>query len=535
MEPDHQLPLGLAPAGEARFVIARSVWDRWIALFVGVFFLGYTYLWIYRGAFGEADSAAIAVGIHQAVLHGQGLAEPLLYLPVGHPLYYLILVHWPGAASLDRVISMMNHLSWLSMGGTFALAYLICRRFARPTWALAALVAVASSPLAFEVATYGHPVTPALFLFMVGTVALLSASERGFLVDARGVGLVALSALAVGASICTRADSVFFLPALVALAHAVRRERRSVVAACLAVVPAMMIYIVARKLVPAAGPHQGNAIHDLINFVAAFYKPRLLGTGVAWFWLVIGPGLGLAIVAAVVGLLRRRSWMTLFHGLCLMGPTFLFFVGNPHPSRHFLHVIIGAAFFLAMAGEQLQPVKQPRVATLVPLVIALNLGLFPLFGAVAHAAGWEPARVSEKGSWLSVRLTQSVFQQHVTNQRFRAWDRARWERIFSKRPEDDLMIGEWVDHTGLLMYSSGRDLRILRSDNVSANGVRYLNFMIDGVRFHFWEWYPGDPARPPVSHQREVILLYPYSPADLERLPRGSQDASEWRAVHTTL
>lgn len=516
-------------------MIAKSVQDRWIALAVGVFFLGYTYLWIYKSGFGEADSAGIAVGIHQAVLHGQGLAEPLLYLPLGHPLYYLILLHWPGAASLDSVISTMNHLSWLSMGGTFALAYLICRRFARPAWALAALIAVASSPLAFEVATYGHPVTPALFLFMVGAVALLSASERGFLVDARGVGLVALTTLAVGASICTRADSVFFLPALVALAHAVRRERRSVFAAGLTVVLAMMIYIVARKIVPPVGPNHGNAIHDLINFVATFYKPRLLGTGVAWFWLVIGPGLGLAIVAAVVGLLRRRSWMTLFHGLCLMGPTFLFFVGNPHPSRHFLHVIVGAAFFLAMAGEQLQPVKQPRIATLVPLVIALNLGLFPLFGAVAHAAGWEPAHVSEKGSWLSVRLTQSVFQQHLTNQRFRAWDHARWERIFAKGPEGDLMIGGWVDHTGLLMYSSGRDLRILRSDKVSAAGVRYLDFLIDGVGFHFWEWYPGDPAKSPVSYPPEVIILYPYSTADLAQLPRGTMDASEWRALHTTL
>jgi hypothetical protein len=516
-------------------MIAKSVWDRWIALLVGVVFLGYTYFWIYQGGFGEADSAGIAVGIHQAVLHGQGLAEPLLYLPVGHPLYYLILLHWPGAASLDRVISVMNHLSWISMGGTFALAYLICRRFARPAWALAALLAVASSPLAFEVATYGHPVTPALFLFMVGTVAMLSASERGFLVDARGVGLVALSTLAVGASICTRADSVFFLPALVALAHAVRPERRSIVAADLAVVVAMMSYIVARKLVPAVGPSHGNAIHDLVDFLATYYKPRQLGTGVAWFWLVIGPGLGLAIVAAVVGLVRRRSWTTLFHGLCLMGPTFLFFVGNPHPSRHFLHVIIGAAFFLAMAGEQLQPVKQPRIAALVPLVIALNLGLFPLFGAVAHAAGWEPARVSEKGSWLSVRLTQSVFQQHLTNQRFRAWDHARWERIFSKGLEGDLMIGEWVDHAGLLLYGSGRDQRILRSEKVSKDGVNYVEFLIDGVSFHFWEWYPGDPARPPVSDQGEVIILYPYSTADLAQLPRGSRDASEWRAVHTTL
>lgn len=516
-------------------MIAKSVWDPWIAALIGGFFLAYTYLFVYQGGFGEADSASIAVGIHQAVLHGRGLAEPLLYMPVGHPLYYFVLLHWPGAARLDRVISVMNHLSWLSMGATFALAYLICRRFARPAWALAALAAVASSPLAFELATYGHPVTPALFLFMLGAVVLLVAAERGFPADARGVSLVVLSTLSVGASICTRADVVFFLPALVGLAHAVRPERRSLVGAGLAAVPAMMIYLLARKLVPASGQHPSNALQDLIGFLSTYYELRRLGLGFAWFWLVIGPGLCIALVAAIGGLLRRRRWQTLLHGLCLVGPTFAFFVGNPHPSRHFLHVIIGAAFFLAMAAEQLQPLKNARIAATVPLVIALNLGLFPLLGGVARAAGWDAGRVSEKGRWLAMRLTQSVFAQHRTNQRYRAWDLARWERIFSRRPEGALLVGQWVDHTGLMLYSSAHDLRIIRTEGTGKASLKYVDLQIDGLTLHFWEWYPGDPVEPPVSEHGEVILLYPYSAPDLARLPHGSRDAPEWSTEHMTL
>lgn len=500
-----------------------------IAAAIAAVFLLLTLPWIYRDAFGEADASAIALGIQQAVLGGRGLSEPLLYVPSGHPLYYALFTRWSGAVELGAVKAVMDRISWLSVADSLALVYLVARRFARPAQALGATVAIASSPVVFELATYGHPITPALLFFMLGALLLVAAMQRGALADARGALLVGGAAAAVGVSACLRSDVLFFFSAILALAHAARPGRRAVVVSALVGGGGAGIYFVAKNLLPHSPAAGRGLVEQLAGFLANNYDVKHLLYGFAAFLFALGPGLSLALVAAVALLVHRRAFRPLAYGAVLIVPTTLFFLGNPHPSRHFLHAIVGAGLFLAIALPELFPAPAPRRWLFAPAVVALNLGLASAGGLLLRASGKELGctQVSAK-CWLATHLTEGALDRHRINQRYHGWDRARWERILATDPKDALLIGTWTELVGLRFHVARQGKRITLKQTPYGRDSEWQVLWLGDLKLYFWMRSPGARTDPAARPPGPLYLLAPFPAADRERLPRGIVDAPLW-------
>jgi hypothetical protein len=509
--------------------VPESSRDLRIAAALFAAFLLLTLPFLYRDAFGEADAGAVAIGIQQAVLGGRGLSEPLLYVPSGHPLYYAIFTKWSGATDLAAVKAVMDRISLLSMAGSVALVYLVARRFARLPLALGATLAVASSPVVFELGTYGHPITPALFFFVLGAYLLVLGAQRGVLPDLRGGLLLGGSAIALGVSASLRSDVLFFFSALLALAHAARPDRRGVGAAAIAGVGGAGIYFVAKNLLPHSPAAGRGLVQQLVGFLANNYDVKHLLYGFAAFLFALGPGLSLALFATLALLARKRAWWPLAYGACLILPTTIFFLGNPHPSRHFLHAIVGAGFFLAIGFAHLFPAPAPRRWLFAPAVIALNLGLASFGGLLLRASGKSLGctQVSAK-CWLATHLTEGVFDRHRINQRYHGWDRERWERVLAARPGDGLLIGTWTELVGLRFHVARQGKRITLKQTPYGRDSEWQVLWLGDLKLYFWMRSPlarTDPAaRPPGP----IYLLAPFPAEDMAKLPRGIVDAPAW-------
>ncbi|MFT3764502.1 MAG: hypothetical protein QM820_03140 [Minicystis sp.] len=371
--------------------------------------------------------------------------------------------------------------------------------------------------------------TPALFFFMAGAALLLAASARGTPADARGAALLALATVSLAASICTRTDIVFFTPALIALAHLVSPGRRAPLAAALSLGAAAVIYKLTATLMPHWTVADEGAAQQLRTFLANNYRASNLRFGVATFGFAAGLGLCIAVAVAVAWLARRRAWAPLIYGACFVLPTFLFWVGNSAPSRHFLHAIFGCGLFLALAGERLTASWTARRAALIPAVLALNLGVFPLAGMVARAAGWRSTcSTPSLTCWLTSHVAGGVFARHRTNQRWFTWDQARWERILGTQPEGALLIGSLPDVNGMTLFASRRGQRILRVRSSFGQDSDWLRFSVAGLKLHFWMRSPGARTDPPVRPSGPVYVLSPFPPADMAKLPAGTLDTLGW-------
>jgi hypothetical protein len=477
----------------------------------------------------------MAVGIHQGILGGRGIAEPLHYAAHNHPLYELALLAWPGSADLDALVALMNGVSWLSMGGAVAVFYLLSRRLVGWFWALVATAAMASSPLFFELSTYGHPVTPALFSFLLGAVLLVDAAASGF----RSLVGAALGVACLAVALGTRSDVLFFMSAIPALSHAISPGRRTLLLASAAVAAAVALYLLGTTLLPSTGvASNGAATHhagvghlaaELWALITGYCQLRLVRAGLAAFCFAAGPGMCLLVAGAAAWLARRKAWSPLLHGAAIVLPTLLFWLGNPSPARHFLHADVGCALFLALAARDLPLLRPATLAPWISAVLVANLGLVPFAGAAARAAGHRDRCVTASATcWLLGQVTQGAFAHHRRNQRYIAWNRARWERLWAEGLDGALLVGTWTDVNGLKMLASAKGLRILRDQQAHGEDSEWVELTLGGHRVHFWQRSARARTDPRFTPDA-VYILAPYPPSDLAALPAGQNEAPAWR------
>jgi len=508
--------------GRARRSAAVNV----LSAVVGGLFLLATHPWIYRGCFQDADPVQMAVGTDQALTGGLLFRDPLLYRPAAHPLYYGLLFLGASArgTGIDPLIAQMNHLSWLAMGLSMAVLYLILRRLASPGWCLLVVAAVASCPTILALGTYGHPASVGLLFFLLGTLCLLRtvSGETGSRSRFVGWWLAAVTLLA--AAVAVRAHVVFLFTAPLALCLALgARPRRALATGAAALVLAGVVYAVGTRLL--FGPTEASPLQQLATFVATYYRPRSIHLGLLLGGYALAPGLGLLLAGGVVALLIRRRWTPLLLGAACFLPTFLFWAGHPLPLRHFMHAIVGAAFLLALVGQRDRPLGRLAVSLGIVTVTVLNLALLPTLGALAAAAGYR-----HDGPVVGA-LTTSVFESHRMRQEYWDWERARWAERAATVPDRTLFIGRYYELMAMMLAAERMDeargpasIRTEGSDDLWAIGMGEKEFYFLG-----WDGRTPESARHARDDVRRVDvsavrIVAPYTDDQLRLMPPGLPD-----------
>lgn len=512
---------------------SRTHTDLIIGFVIGIIYLLFTSIFIYRGGFGEPDSTAIAVGIQQALKNGQYFGGSLLYLPSGHPLYYYLMFHFPGAGSwsIDKVIWVMNHCSWLAMGASLTLVYLLCRKFASRGWSLSAALLLSTCPIFIDQSTYGHPVSVALFFFLAASVLMVEGWAQSAYMSVRFMVMIVVASLLLAASVCIRADIIFFFPALIPLAVCAGTKRKAAMlalgcSACFAVAT----FLFARNLVTQSAPINANAaispMQQALTFFSSYYHLKSVIKGLIYFPFATGLGLSLLLGCLVALLLKKKLWWPLAAGTLMILPTFLFYVGNPLPSRHFLHASVGICLFLALIGAKVFPWKCKGILWFTLILAGLNLGLAPSMAALTKIAKI-PTR-----NWVLQRLTVGVFDWHRMYQDYLNWDQNRWKNLAPAFSEKQLLIGGWLENSGLLTYLArqGETIKIKRVADTGANGPVSISF--NDRRVSFLEFDPSQPYKVTSEAFPSVIIVALLPPEQLNSLPKGALNVYPWKTQY---
>ncbi len=439
--------------------------------------------WVYRNGMGEPDSLAMAVGAYQAILGGLGLTEPMLYAPQGHPLYYgaLISVGRWRQWTIDQLIGFMNMGSWLATGLAIGTMYVLAREFTDRMGALAVTVAMASSPVVLEVGSYGHPVTVALLLFLVAALVEI----RGHSVsDGSSWWKVTRSACALFlflAALENRADvGLLFLVVPVLTFWATDGSWRETAWSGAVVGSSMLGYLGVGRLLALGGVESV----DVLAFVQDNYWPALLLRGAAKWVHVASIGSIVALGIGTACVLVRREWRYLAAGALMVGPTLAFYLGNPFPSRHFLHAVVGGCLFGALLWRRLMPHAGLAPWALIGMVGGANLFAYLPLGALTSGV---VRHVDVQGAR---RLGESVWERHRLNEAFLAWDRERWTTLLPDLSDGCLVAGGWTGLAHFTTVMSRREGRIALVDRL-GNG-RVLELRAANRSVVYAGWSPGE-------------------------------------------
>lgn len=494
----------------------RDWTDLTLSLAIAVFFLLLTVPFLYRGGCGEADTVQMVIGIQQALATGRAFHEPMLYLPTGHPLFYLIFFKLGNPSwTVDQVINLVNRLSWLSMGVAIGLLFAICRRVAARPWALLATGAVACCPTVLELATAGHPVSLSLCLMLAGTLLLLRTLAGTLQV--RWPAYILASALLAGA-VTIRADILFFMSAPVALVFYLTRPRwHAAGLAALAVVPGVLALALSNRLIGQAGAGKPGIAGQVTGFISTYYHLSSILLGSMFLVYAIGFGMALLVACTLAWAIRRRQWAPLLCGLAIIAPTLLFFIGNPIPIRHFLHTVIGLALFIALAWQHLAPRPSKPLgfaAAIALILLTINFGLPALANASAGLLGGRASRVV-------TRLAFTSLDYHRQRQHYLRWDQDRWKKLLA-RPSHPLYIGRHLEYTGMMLALARTGARC-DCENVLVGKHPALHLKVAGNEYTFLGWDESTPVHSEPGRFSTTLILAAFQPEQMAMLPKAEQ------------
>lgn len=305
----------------------------------------------------EWDMYLAALGLWDGYYSGEGVGSTIHY-GKWHSFGYILLIYTLASPEVfgpgDQLFQFMNLLGfWASVLCLpllwIALATGYGRRVAWPATAM-----FIGSPVFLELAGGTHPLLLALATLLLGTI-LLWHPARG------GVGLVLklLAAVILCGALSLRLEVVLAFPFLV-LAPPAGQNWKPYVRECL---PRLFVTLAACALLLIARTHVLDAGEEKsAEFIQAWYSWANVPIGMVA--LAFATGIASMIVLPWFGLAYARNavrsnapWATLMSRmlpwlgpLSLMGITFVFWIANPLPARHFLLFVLGAAIVIVMAA-----------------------------------------------------------------------------------------------------------------------------------------------------------------------------------------
>jgi hypothetical protein len=492
--------------------------DWIVAAALSAAFAAFTAPWIYRYGAAEHDCLVMASAVWQALHRGTGLEEPLLYLPAGQPLYYLMLMHWPGAMNMpvDGILNLMNRLGWLAQSFNIGVFYLLVRRAVGPTWALAGVCAAASSPTVFEMATYGHPATLALLVFQLALLTGVGAwsGQRGTLTRLGRLGLVWAM---VTVALLLRADIVYIFPATALLAAICfpRRYRDWATGGMIAVL-AVLAFMLTTSMLIHGERSTGSLLKSFLSFLNLDPMRGL-------FYCTYASGCGL--VAASLLVTTLVVWKRDIRGILILVAAvtvaLLPPLTNPIPSRRFYYALFFIGLCLAFAGNRAIRLSMPKALMFGAAAFLLSFALPPLAQAAMRASFRQPAH------WALRTLASGPIDNHRVRQAYLLWDRDRWARILERADGETLVVGRWLEMAGMILNLTRREALLERVRAGNDPALRWTRFDWRDGSIDFVEWY--STIGPDIGWMEEryskILFAFDYTDEERRSLPAGETDA----------
>jgi hypothetical protein len=518
-------------SSESSLFLTARLSDRGTALLFGLGALLLTAPFIYQFGLGDPDSTAIAVGVSQASLSGQGLYEPFLYAPEVHTLYYLVLLALVGRElPYDAIAQLMNLISWVANACNVMLLFCLLRRMCGTRGATLAAAALLTAPVYVDLSTYGHPITLATCVLLVGAVVLFRSRRSPRVPPAASPATLAFAWGLLTASLLIRGDGVLLFPGLLALVCYLA-DRKAVVLTGTLMLSATLVSLAVHHLMGASG-HSSGIIQLYISLLTPdVHVIRRVLYGIPT--LVAASGLG--TLGLVIGSFVLSAWRRMIPVLCVatcfLVPGLLRGLVNPTPPiRHFYHFVVGGAVMLGFLFSRLPGSLGPRrLRALGTGVVALNLGL------VVSLERLLPDGFIDRHVHHRLRpIMTSVFARQRTNERYHRWDEVRWNSLLRSATRDTLFVGSWCDLVGLrqAIARTGHHHAVLADRRWTED--KFVTFKAGETCLRFEEYYGYKPFRvPPTSHPiRQFMLLVDYPQDQFERFPRVihyAPSASSWR------
>ncbi|MGV7210605.1 hypothetical protein ACLB1G_22460 [Oxalobacteraceae bacterium A2-2] len=486
----------------------------------------------YRLTFGEPDMGSMVTGIVYGAVSGDPHAVDWQYgLSFSFGFYQLLyaLIPLDLLRSPDHVTQVIN-LVGLAFSLLFAvsLALLLGRVLARPV-ALFVSIAFLFSPLAMPFLASGHPFIGACGLLFLGTWLLLLTADAPSPARALGLGALALSALV--ASMTLRGDIALALPFVPATWWAVRQRPlrdcwRQVILVALVPVLAFGAFLLLQH--PYVSTH-GGAGGSLMGFVNKFVALDRVGRGVVVFVMVLGLGTIAGLLAGAARLARKRTAVPAAPLLCALAalflPSFLFWLPNPQPARHFLFPLLALFILIGLLwADQLRTMRR-ALGLAVLLVLANQLLAEATRPLIVSRYQWAYDSGGIRRATQQVPMGLFPLDQRAnwtTQQRFH--EEAR--RLAASAPERLVFMGDTKEYvvTALLAADPALRLRTVKLGTFDAwllsAGKRQL-YLVD-KRF---QW-PGDAlavmlAMPEVADYPIYVQTGTMSRYDKTPLPPG--------------
>ena len=330
----------------------------------------------HRGVLGESDLYRVLDGMLDGAVTGSGLGSDLHYgrpFGFGYILALYALVPVEVLRDPDELIPLINNLGFYSIILGLFFFWLSVRLVHGSRTAIVALVLFAFSPMLLELATSGHQILIAFSFLSAAATCLFwpLAGWRAVLAAITGIILLICG-------LCVRAEIFLALPYLVLTrlnTTSWQAFSKSIIVNAISPTAAFITFFVLKHYI-ASYPH------NTAGFFEQFYHWSNVVPGLVY--MSLGCGIATVLVGAgVMVLLIIRSVRSnvsddvkgtveqLIGPIALILVPFVFWIGNPQPSRHFLLVLAGFSILIGWAVSNLLGLRLvPTLFTVLGLVAA---------------------------------------------------------------------------------------------------------------------------------------------------------------------
>jgi hypothetical protein len=344
-------------------------------------YLFWCYWFRFKGTLGDADMYRMLRGLLDGAYTGSGFASGLHYgkgFSFGYIYSLYSLVDRTTMQDPQRLIALINGIGfWAAAVGSIL--------FWASLWALhgvhratIAIMVFLFSPIQLEQGTSGHPGIVS-FAFFSAAALLLFLPTRG----ARAVFCAVLASMLLLTALTMRADILLAFPFIV-LARADFRSfklliRSTLLRAAGPTLAAVVFFVLKHNYVDGA-KQPGPSLHEFFN---SYYKLSHIPAGVAI--CLLGCGVFTVLLGAVSAFWilraadtappaseRRAELLQASIGpIALFLPSFVSWVANPTPARHFVLCLAGLSMLAAWLVISFPAMQWTASAYLIALGIVL--------------------------------------------------------------------------------------------------------------------------------------------------------------------
>jgi hypothetical protein len=436
---------------------------------------------------GEHDTFMMAAGI----THGVKTNAPINSMNYGNDLQFLFYYCMHYLARMYNiegvsVLLMMNIFGSLMALLVPVLLFVLLTRMETRFSLGVAIILLLTSPTYALIVPYGHPFHLAFVLSLISFLIFQRIGGKPW----KASFLFGLAVVLQGIALAIRTEQVFLFWFCVFGLLLYKREQRTAqwVLLLLMLASATALFLALHGLLVPRADNLSQSSSELRSYLSVFarfyhilevmYHNSDLRRSLAYHVTDIGLPLLMTTAVLVTQQISQRKYYMIGALFVSAGPSFLTYVVNTSPPRHFIITIIALALYVGASVRNIEPKK------LLPLALfclALNTSLPWLFG-VADSAGYRR------------NYTYSFFERSYRNREQTNAAFTVFTAILSKGPVEITLFGQWV-HIAQFCLLIASDPSVSFQKTELAPGVPASLIIYQGRRVYLVETYDANTVQ----------------------------------------